>query len=117
MMQLLMTGLRVRANHPALVEALFAGDLRRCLRTGQALLDTRLAQNPAAHAPLGQMLAQVLLVMDRAEDAEDMYQCQLQRYASVPREQTRWLSSLDRGAMNIHVNRTARAATYFNEVA
>jgi AraC-like DNA-binding protein len=117
MMQMLMSGLRVRADHRALVEAVFRGDLRLCLRVGQTLLEARPAMEQATQATLGQLLSRALLVMGRAEDAEELFQRQLHRYASLPREQARWLTSLDRGAMNIHLRRMARAATHFNEVA
>ncbi len=117
MMQMLMTGLRVRGGNPSFVEAMFRGDLRQCLRLGQAMFESCPTMENAEDAPLGQLLGRMLLVMGRAEEAEELFQRQLQRYSSMPREQARWLTSLDRGAMNIHLRRMARAATHFNEVA
>jgi AraC-like DNA-binding protein len=109
---------RVRALEEHMVRMILNGDLTGALRIGQERLErTAGALGAERQAAIGQLVGRALLAADRAEDAEDLFQRLLKLYESISRASVRWLSSLDQGALSLHVGRPGRAAEAWNLVA
>lgn len=109
---------RVRSMDTHLVDMLMSGDLNGALRIGLERLERASSSRDVAHhAALGQLLGRALLAADRAEDAEELFQRLPKTYESISRASVRWLSSLDQGALSLHLGRAGRAAEAWHLVA
>jgi AraC-like DNA-binding protein len=109
---------RIRSIDEHLPRMILAGELHNALRIGQERLERSAGPREAErHAAIGQLVGRALLATDRAEDAEDLFQRLLKVYESISRSSVRWLSSLDQGALSLHLGRPGRAAEAWNLVA
>jgi len=109
---------RVRHLDEHLVNLVHAGDVAGALRIGQERFERAgHARDAERHAALGQMLGRILLAADRAGDAEELFQRMPRTYESISRAAVRWHSSLDQGALAMHLGRWGRAAEAWHLVA
>jgi AraC-like DNA-binding protein len=116
-LDLTLTCLRSRGRDD-IVQRLLRGDLHEALPLAMARLDRRpAADGTDEHVVIGQLAGRALLILGREEEAEDVFRRQLRLYENGHRSQLRWLSSLDQGAMQLALNRPARAAAAYNSVA
>ncbi|WP_067271919.1 helix-turn-helix transcriptional regulator [Mitsuaria sp. 7] len=117
MLLLTLGSLRLDQQDGDVAAAVARGDVQEALRLGLGRLDRGAGGDPERLAALGQVLGQALLAAGRDEQAEELFQKQLKMYEGLPRAQVRWLSSMDRGFMFLHLNKPGRAAETFNVVA
>lgn len=117
MLLLTLGSLRLDEQDGDVAAAVARGDVQEALRLGLGRLDRGAGGDPERLAALGQVLGQALLAAGRDEQAEELFQKQLKMYEGLPRAQVRWLSSMDRGFLFLHLNKPGRAAETFNVVA
>ncbi|WP_431257347.1 helix-turn-helix domain-containing protein [Roseateles chitinivorans] len=117
MLLLTLGSLRLAEQDGDVAAAVARGDVQEALRLGLGRLDRGAGGDPERLAALGQVLGQALLAAGRDEQAEELFQKQLRMYEGLPRTQVRWLSSMDRGFLFLHLNKPGRAAETFNVVA
>lgn len=117
MLLLTLGSLRLAEQDGDVAAAVARGDVQEALRLGLGRLDRGAGGDPERLAALGQVLGQALLAAGRDEQAEELFQKQLKMYEGLPRAQVRWLSSMDRGFLFLHLNKPGRAAETFNVVA
>lgn len=117
MLLVALTCLRVQDLDADVARAALAGDVHDALRLGLARLDRASDIELQRRAVLGQLMGQLLLATGRDEQAEEFFQKQLRVYEGMSRSQVRWLSSMDRGYLFLHLNRSGLAAECFNTVA
>lgn len=116
MLLLALGSLRMREPDVDVARALRRGDVQYALHLGLGRLE-RAGDGAERLAVLGQVLGLALLAAGRDEQAEELFQKQLRVYETLPRAQVRWMSSLDRGHLMLHLNKPGRAAEMFNLVA
>lgn len=117
MLLLTLGSLRLADQDGDVAAAVARGDVQEALRLGLGRLDRGAGGDADRLAALGQVLGQALLAAGRDEQAEELFQKQLRLYEGLPRAQVRWLSSMDRGFLFLHLNKPGRAAETFNVVA
>lgn len=117
MLLLALSCLRIGPADADVARAMWRGDLQEALHLGLGRLDRVAGGDVERLAALGQVLGQALLAAGREEQAEELFQKQLRLYESLARAQMRWLSSMDRGFLFLHLNKPGRAAEMFNVVA
>lgn len=117
MLLLTLGSLRLADPDGDVAAAVARGDVQEALRLGLGRLDRGAGGDLDRLAALGQVLGQALLAAGRDEQAEELFQKQLRMYEGLPRAQVRWLSSMDRGFLFLHLNKPGRAAETFNVVA
>lgn len=117
MLLLALGSLRVSDKDADVADALRRGDVQEALHLGLGRLDRGPGGDPERLAALGQVLGPALLAAGRDEQAEELFQKQLRLYEALPRGRVRWLSSMDRGFLFLHLNKPGRAAESFNVVA
>ena len=117
MLLLTLGSLRLADQDGDVAAAVARGDVQEALRLGLGRLDRGAGGDADRLAALGQVLGQALLAAGRDEQAEELFQKQLRMYEGLPRAQVRWLSSMDRGFLFLHLNKPGRAAETFNVVA
>lgn len=117
MLLLALSGLRMSEPDVDVARALWRGDVQYALHLGLGRLERAADGEPERFATLGQVLGLALLAAGREESAEELFQKQLRLYEALPRATMRWLSSLDRGHLMLHLNKPGRAAEMFNLVA
>lgn len=116
MLMLALTCLRSCEMEHEVAELLMSGKVVEGLRNGQERLD-RPALAATQRAVLGQLVGHALLVAGREEEAEEAFHRQLRSYEAMSRFFVRWMSSLDQGAMFLHLNKPGRACEAFNVLA
>ncbi len=117
MLLLALTCLRAAEADVDVMAAVLRGDVQDGLRIGLARLERGVPGHPERQAVLGQVMGRLLLGAGREEQAEELFQKQLRVYESQSRQHVRWLSSMDRGALFLALNKPGRAAETFNVVA
>lgn len=117
MLLVALTCLRARAFDADVAAAALAGDVHDALSIGLTRLERIDESEVQRRAVLGQLIGQLLLSSGREEQAEEHFRKQLRVYDCMTRRDVRWLSSLDRGHMFLHLNRCGLAAECFNVVA
>jgi AraC-like DNA-binding protein len=117
MLLVALTCLRARAFDADVAAAALTGDVHDALSIGLTRLDRMDESEVQRRAVLGQLIGQLLLSSGREEQAEEHFRKQLRVYDGMSRRHVRWLSSLDRGHMFLHLNRCGLAAECFNVVA
>ncbi|WP_374568193.1 helix-turn-helix transcriptional regulator [Ideonella sp.] len=117
MLLVALTCLRVLPADADVAGAASSGDVQDALRMGTARLDRMSDIDTPRRAVLGQLMGQLLLATGREEQAEELFQKQLRVYEGMSRPQMRWLSSMDRAYLQLHLNRAGPAAECFNVVA
>lgn len=117
MLMFAMTCLRSEGNAQAL-DLLMAGRFQEAVQLALPRLDRRPAPHQLQeHAALGQVIGRTLLLMDRAQDAEELFRRLLRAYEMGSLPFVRWMSSLDHGELRRAMNRPSRAAQAFGTVA
>lgn len=117
MLLVALTCLRARAYDADVAAAALSGDVHDALSIGLTRLERIDASEVHRCAVLGQLIGELLLASGREEQAEEHFRKQLRVYDGMTRRDVRWLSSLDRGHMFLHLNRCGLAAECFNVVA
>ncbi len=116
-MLLALSAIRLDAQDADVANAVWRGEVQEALHLGLGRLDRVAGAERERLAVLGQVLVQALLIAGRDEQAEELVQKQLRLLEGLPRSQVRWMSSMDRGFLFLHLNKPGRAAETFNVVA
>ncbi len=117
MLLLAMTCVRSDRDEEAL-QMVRRGELAEAMSLVRSRLERRpTIEGAAGEASLGQVIGRVLIELGREEEAEELFKRQQRVYEMDSRQQVRWMSSLDHGALQLMLNRPGRAADTFNAVA
>ncbi len=107
---------RVQPFHSDLSGMVLAGDLGTAFSIGNARMD-RPGDSPLSSAMLANLMGRILLAIGREEDAQEAFERAKRNYRDVSRSFIKAHSTLDQGAVYLHLNRPGRAAECFSEVA